>query len=704
MNAMELVHFVSRGERPRERSARSAPPPFYPELIRPVRAAIVRARQLLLSEQRSDGSWRSVQTGDASLASQLVLLLAYLGQEDSELVEQSAAAILDQQVVSGGWSLVRGGPVDLSTSVQAYFALKLSGMEPSDERLRRAREVIRKLGGADCANAVTRFFLALLGQVSYDCCPATPPERFLLRDALGWLGSTPRRAPRFAGLGARLELDPSHPRRDRAIHRHLAAWSLVWSHRPVRDVGIEQGVRELFIDKPSDWPPADRGALSRIFFQNPLRCWRLDDLRRLAVSTIIGCCEKTGWTPFRRRALDRAESQVLQNIDAERIDRLDFFELIWHTIAIHVVGFTTHSPEYKACERQLRNLVQLHEDDSLVGVQLRVARVSDTISALASLGASGTAPDHPCAVGAAEWLGHQFRGRKLRVPAVDLANVLHSLQAAVESNERPAQHILPPQIEVSRRRREIIRRVENRWIRRRSRLGSVVVRRLLEQQNADGGWSAVPDGESAPDVTGAVLEAMSAFPAEMTPTATDRAIQFLRAAQRADGSWESATAVRLIHGTSLAVRGLLAVGVSPNDEAIAAGLNWILVHQQSSGGWGESAATSPDLHDGDFVPGPATASQTAWALLALVSASRANDSAVRRGIDFLLKAQHDDGRWHESPFVLRDAASGRWFGSELHAVAAPLLALSRWAIAATASDTHDAGRVDLRLVGVVDRD
>jgi squalene-hopene/tetraprenyl-beta-curcumene cyclase len=697
MNAMELVHFVSTGERPRERTARAAPPPFYLELIRPVRAAIVRARQHLLSEQRSDGSWRGVQTADASLASQLILLLTYVGQEDSELVDQSAAAILDEQLASGGWSLVPGGPVDLSTSVQAYFALKLSGLEPSDDRLRRAREVIRQLGGADAADAATRFFLALLGQVSYDGCPATPPELFLLEDAIGWLGSRLGGARRRMGLGARSKLDPSQ-RNNRAIHRYVAAWSLVWSHRPVHDVGIERGVRELFIAKPSDWPRADRGAPSRNNFQNPLRWWRLDDLRTLAVSTIIGCCEKTGWTPFRRRALDRAETQVLHNIDEERIDQLDLPELIWHTIAIHAVGFTTHALEYQACERQLHELVHVNEDDNRVGVQLRAARVTETMSALASLGASGTAPDHPCAVGAAEWLGHQLRRRKLRVPALDLATVLHSLPTAVESNESPGQQILPPQIEVSRQRREAIRRAGNRWIRRGSRLVSLVVRRLLERQNADGGWSAIPDGESVPDVTGAVLEAIASYAAALTPTAAERAIRFLRGSQRADGSWESATAVRLIHGTSLAVRGLLAAGVSPDDKAVAAGLNWILVHQHASGGWGETAPTSAGQDHQEFVPGPATASQTAWAVLALVSAGRSNDAAVRRGIHFLLESQHDDGRWHESSFVLRDAAAGRWFRSELLTVASPLLALSRWAVAATDSHVHQPTHAALRLV------
>ncbi len=73
-----------------------------------------------------------------------------------------------------------GGGVEISGSVKAYFALKLTGHDPAAEHMQRARQAILAHGGADAVNSYTRFFLALLGQISYDQCPAVPPEVVLL--------------------------------------------------------------------------------------------------------------------------------------------------------------------------------------------------------------------------------------------------------------------------------------------------------------------------------------------------------------------------------------------------------------------------------------------------------------------------------------------------------------------------------------------
>ncbi len=46
--------------------------------------------------------------------------------------------------------------------------------------MQRARAAILAHGGADAVNSFTRFYLALLGQISYEQCPAVPPEVVLL--------------------------------------------------------------------------------------------------------------------------------------------------------------------------------------------------------------------------------------------------------------------------------------------------------------------------------------------------------------------------------------------------------------------------------------------------------------------------------------------------------------------------------------------
>ena len=149
-----------------------------------------------------------------------------------------------------------------------------------------------------------------------------------------------------------------------------------------------------------------------------------------------------------------------------------------------------------------------------------------------------------------------------------------------------------------------------------------------------------------------------------------------------------------VQATSWALRGLLSAGVSADDDAIAAGLNWLVVHQHSGGGWsGSTSADETRARDG------AAAKPTAAALVALVAAGRANHAAARRAVEFLVDAQDDEGRWTDSHFFDRDAVANRWFGNDLHSIAWPLLALSRWAVAAISAQSAAAGEMSLRLVG-----
>src|SRR6476659_6705391 len=132
MNSMELVRFPGRSLRPSPSGpAKQSAPPFHAELIAPVRNAIVRARQLLISQQKDDGTWVGRQRADVTLPSQLIFLLTYLERKDTELIQQCAATILHEQRPDGGWSVLPEGPSDVSASVQAYFALKLAGLDPS---------------------------------------------------------------------------------------------------------------------------------------------------------------------------------------------------------------------------------------------------------------------------------------------------------------------------------------------------------------------------------------------------------------------------------------------------------------------------------------------------------------------------------------------------------------------------------------------
>src|SRR5207302_1301069 len=80
----------------------------------------------------------------------------------------------------GGWPLYHEGAFDISATVKAYFALKMIGDDIDAPHMARAREEIRKCGGAIKANVFTRILLALYGQTSWSNIPTIPPELILL--------------------------------------------------------------------------------------------------------------------------------------------------------------------------------------------------------------------------------------------------------------------------------------------------------------------------------------------------------------------------------------------------------------------------------------------------------------------------------------------------------------------------------------------
>jgi squalene/oxidosqualene cyclase-like protein len=127
--------------------------------------------------------------------------------------------------------------------------------------------------------------------------------------------------------------------------------------------------------------------------------------------------------------------------------------------------------------------------------------------------------------------------------------------------------------------------------------------------------------------------------------ATARAEPVLRTLQRADGSWEGNWGICFTYGTWFGISGLLAVGVRPNDPAIVRAAEFLHSKQCENGGWGESYKSCIQR---EYVQHPegGQVAMTAWALLALLSASpERHRDAIQRGIDFLLRQQLPNGDW-----------------------------------------------------------
>jgi squalene-hopene/tetraprenyl-beta-curcumene cyclase len=144
------------------------------------RDALARARDHALSLQHPKGWWQGELETNVTMDAEDLLLRQFFGVRDEAATAAAARWIRSQQRDDGTWANFFGGPADLSTTVEAYVALRLAGDQPGDEHMRQARDWILAQGGVEATRVFTRLWLALSGSWSWDDLPVIPPELIYL--------------------------------------------------------------------------------------------------------------------------------------------------------------------------------------------------------------------------------------------------------------------------------------------------------------------------------------------------------------------------------------------------------------------------------------------------------------------------------------------------------------------------------------------
>jgi squalene-hopene/tetraprenyl-beta-curcumene cyclase len=677
-------------------------------LAEPARRAIARTRAWLLGRQQREGHWVAELEGDTILQSETVLLLAFLGREDSALSKRAAQSLVEAQLPEGGWAMYPGGEVQISGSVKAYFALKLTGHDPSAEYMQRARCAILAHGGADAVNSFTRFYLAILGQIPFEQCPEVPPEAVLLPK---WLPVNLYAVSAWS----------------RTI---IVPLSIVSALAPTRAIDPRLGIRELFIERPDRWPPLrcpdHSGGTGPLSWDRFFR----------TVDGAIKWCRRRGLLPLRRRALKAAEEWMLDRF--EKSDGLGaiFPPIVWSLVALRSLGYDDDSPEVTYCHQQLEDLVVQRGPSGPIKIQPCKSPVWDTAITLRALLAGGVGPEKPAIRRAVKWLldrqimrpgdwaetvdvepgGWCFEHQNDFYPDTDdTAMVLMALVEQLANKEQPAEG-LPPELQLVDEETAIdaVEAADAADLMDRTPAAvDRALRWMLAMQNDDGGWGAfdrnnnrrflchVPFADhnamidpSTPDLTGRVLECLGQLGRRVGDEAVDRAVDYLRRTQEPDGSWFGRWGVNYVYGTWQALVGLVDAGVPQDDPVVAAGANWLLACQQPCGAWGESpdSYADPTLRG----QGPATASQTAWAVMGLLAAGLDDHPAVARGVQYLVDTQEADGVWEESEFTGTGFPRVFYLRYHYYPIYFPLMALSRWAVTASAP-LAEASRPPIRL-------
>jgi squalene-hopene/tetraprenyl-beta-curcumene cyclase len=618
----------------------------------PLDLAISSAIRALLGRQKPDGHWVFELEADATIPAEYVMLGHYLDEIDPEHEKKICVYLRRVQNPDGGWPLFYHGPSDVSATVKAYFALKLAGESIEAPHMRAARERIHEFGGAARCNVFTRIALALFGQVPWRAVPAMPVEIMHLPE---WF--------------------PFHLEKVSYWSRTVVTPLLVLMalHPRARNPkGVQ--ISELFI-RPAE---RERGYLRAATSSLLGRAF-------LAVDAVLRVAETLVPQPVRASAIAKAMTFTLDRINGEEGLGAIFPAMANCLMALDALGYAKDEPHRVLAKNAIEKLLVIGDEEAYC--QPCVSPIWDTSLTVHALLESGDPAAGAPVRAANDWLA----GRQVLNVVGDWASQRPGLRPGgwafqywndyYPDVDDTAVVAMALHRDDPERYRETLCRASE-WV--------------VGMQSSHGGWGAfdaenehfwlnnIPFADhgalldpATEDVTARCVGMLLQFGYARDDRAVADGLAYLRRTQQADGSWFGRWGTNYVYGTWSVMNAFLAAGeTTRNSDTVRRAVDYLLRFQQPDGGWGEDGQTYWPARRG--LCEESTASQTAWALLALMNAGEGKHPAVARGIAYLLDRQSAEGLWDEPWYTA--VGFPRVFYLRYHGYRAffPLFALARY--------------------------
>ncbi|MDJ0536374.1 MAG: squalene--hopene cyclase [Xenococcaceae cyanobacterium MO_207.B15] len=617
--------------------------------------AIIASQNYLLSVQYPDGYWWAELESNVTITSEIVLLHKIWGTDNTRPLNKITKYLRSQQREHGGWELFYDDGGDLSTSVEAYMALRLLGVPAKDPALVKARRFILKRGGISKTRIFTKLHLALIGCYDWRGIPSIPSWIMLLPDNFPF-----------------------------TIYE-MSSWArgstvpllIVFDQKPVFAVEPTINLDELYAE-----------GINNVRYELPQN----NDWTDIFVHLDSGfkLAESLNLVPFRQEGLKAAEKWILERQEATGDWGGIIPAMLNSLLALRCLDYDVQDPIIQRGLTAIDNFAIETEDS--YRIQPCISPVWDTAWCLRALVESGLKRDHQALVKGGEWL--------LKKQILDYGDwVVKNPDATPGGWAFEFENRFYPDIDDSA---VVVMGLDGVKLPQESSKHKAIARALQWIESMEcvgGGWAAFDinndqewlnllpysdlkatiDPKTA-DVTARVLEMIGQCHLPMRETQVKRAIAYILEEQESDGSWFGRWGVNYIYGTSGVLSALALIAPKICKTNIYKGAAWLVSCQNSDGGWGETCRSydDPSLKG----KGVSTPSQTAWALIGILAATQATGFsatlAVEKGVNYLITNQKPDGSWYEAQFTGTGFPSHFYIKYHMYQQYFPLLALGRY--------------------------
>ncbi|KAK6354590.1 Lanosterol synthase (Oxidosqualene--lanosterol cyclase) [Orbilia brochopaga] len=547
----------------------------------------------------------------------------------------------------GGWGLHTEAETSVFGTTINYTTLRLLGMPPDHPVAVKARQTLHKLGGALGVPHWGKAWLAMIGCFEWEGMNPIPPELWLLPD---WF--------------------PLHPYRwwihTRAVYLPM---SYIWSKRYSRPLNpLTRALRtELFTQPYSSIPfAAHRNTVAAADIYHP---------HTTVLNLFNTVCTFWGKYLIPTRLKTWAEDYVYSLVVREDENTLNVNLGPVNNPLQMLCRFIAEGPDSPAVAGhidRLHDYLWMNEDGMLMngtnGVQ-----VWDTSFAIQSIVECNLADDpryNRMLNAAHEFLDDQqisadisddiqkcYRQKRKGAWAFSTRDqgytvsdcTAEGLKAVIQLQLLPS---FPARVSIPRMRDAV-----DVLLSLRNPSGGFasyeIVRGIkqLEWFNAAEVFGRIMIEYEYPECTTAVVTGLVYFrkvdpeyrAEEIKKTIKD-AVEWIKTAQRADGSWEGSWGICFSYAMMFALESLSLVGEScANSERVRRACAFLVSKQMADGGWGESYMSCVKGRWIDHERSQVV--NTAWCLIALMNAGYDGKDVLRKGINLLKSRQQSNGEW-----------------------------------------------------------